>query len=87
MYREPVAIVAESLRGTVTVLPITSNVRFVAPFQVLLPAHESGLGKESKARAEQIRTVSVNRLGDYLGTLSSRTMWQIDYALKLHLAL
>ena len=39
----------ETGRGTVTVVPLTANVTFVAPFHVLIPAEESGLNRDSKA--------------------------------------
>ena len=73
-------------RGVVTVVPITSNVERVYSFQVLLPA-ESGLRVESKAQAEQVRSVSFARLGPPLGRLSTRTMVELDAALRLHLQL
>jgi len=74
-------------RGVVTVVPVTSNVARVFPFQVLLPAVESGLRVESKAQAEQVRAVSVDRLGPPLGRLSGATLAELDEALRLHLDL
>ena len=38
-------------RGVVTVVPVTGNVTRVYPFQVLLPARQSGLPRDSKAQA------------------------------------
>lgn len=40
-------------RGGVTVVPVTSNVARVYPFQVLLEAQLTGLARDSKAQAEQ----------------------------------
>lgn len=77
----------QSGRGTLTVVPITSNTKFVASFQVLVSAQETGLKYDSKVQAEQIRTVSVHRVGDYIGTLNPSTLWLVDEALKLHLSL
>ena len=74
-------------RGVVTVLPITSNVRRVYPFQVRLPARASGLGRESKAQAEQIRAVAIERLRNRVGRVPQRTMAEIDAAMRLHLML
>ena len=51
-------------RGVLTVLPITSNVTRVFPFQVLLPARHAavtGLKRDSKIQAEQIRAVDLAR--------------------------
>jgi mRNA interferase MazF len=74
-------------RGVVTVLPITSNVARVFPFQVLLPAEPAGLRVESKAQAEQVRSVTVERLGPTLGELSATAVTAVDNALRLHLGL
>ncbi|MFM8868249.1 MAG: type II toxin-antitoxin system PemK/MazF family toxin [Ilumatobacteraceae bacterium] len=74
-------------RGVVTVVPITSNVKKVYPFQVHLPRESSGLRRESKAQAEQIRAVSIARIGDRVGRLSADAQEQLNVALRLHLAL
>jgi probable F420-dependent oxidoreductase len=54
----------------ITVVPVTSNVERVYPFQVLLPAGQSGLDKDSKAQAEQVRSISVERLAHRIGELA-----------------
>lgn len=75
-------------RGVVTVVPIMSDTTRVYPFQVLLDPHTSGLAEESKAQAEQVRSVSVHRLGGHVvGRLSVETMEEVDRALRLHLDL
>jgi mRNA interferase MazF len=74
-------------RGVVTVVPMTSNVARVFPFQVLLPAEQTGLRVDSKAQAEQVRSVSVDRIGPLLGTVELSLMEQLDDALRLHLHL
>ena len=74
-------------RGVVTVVPVASAVDRVFPFQVLLPAGESGLRVDSKAQAEQVRSVSVERLGAVIGRVPTRLMTQLDEALRLHLQL
>jgi mRNA interferase MazF len=74
-------------RGVVTVVPITSNTRRVHPFQVLLPASETGLALDSKAQAEQVRSVAVERIGARIGTLTVALEAELDEALRLHLAL
>jgi mRNA interferase MazF len=78
---------ARLARGVVTVVPITSNIARVFPFQVALPAELSGLRVDSKAQCEQLRAVSVQRLGPVLGRLPTSVMTQIDDALRLHLQL
>lgn len=73
--------------GVLTVVPITSNVERVYPFQVLLPASSTGLTQDSKAQAEQVRSVDVERVGERLGHLERLHMDALDGALRLHLAL
>jgi mRNA interferase MazF len=69
------------------VVPMTSNVARVYPFQVLLPAEASGLDRDSKAQAEQVRSVSVERITERLGSVPAPLMIELDEALRLHLAL
>jgi mRNA interferase MazF len=73
--------------GVVTVVPVTSNVRRVFPFQTLLPAAASGLRVDSKAQAEQVRSVAVERVGAILGRVPVPVMAAVDDALRLHLQL
>lgn len=74
-------------RGVVTVVPVTSNVARVYPFQVLIPADAGGLPVASKAQAEQVRTVAVERIGPALGHLPVALERELDGALRLHLEL
>lgn len=74
-------------RGVVTVVPVSSNVTRVFPFQVLLPAAETGIPVDSKAQAEQVRSISVERLGPVVGRLPTQLSTQLDDALRLHLQL
>ncbi|MBU7582857.1 MAG: type II toxin-antitoxin system PemK/MazF family toxin [Nostoc sp. TH1S01] len=90
--RRPVLIVSNDANNraadTVTILPITSNVRRIYPFEVLLNPEDSGLSKPSKIQAQQVRTISKQRiLGEVVNTLSEELMQLVDAALKLHLAL
>ena len=74
-------------RGVVTVVPVTTNTERVYPFQVLLPASDTGLARDSKAQAEQVRSVAIERLGKLLGVVSAELIGDLDEALRLHLAL
>jgi mRNA interferase MazF len=74
-------------RGVITVVPVTSNVARVYPFQVLLPARQTGLGRDSKAQAEQVRSVAVQRIGKTVGRLTPTVMMELDEALRVHLGL
>src|SRR3546814_18044464 len=70
-------------RGVVTVVPVSSSTDRVYPFQVLLEADESGLPRDSKAQAEQVRSVAVERIGAKVGRLSAPQLAAPDEALRL----
>lgn len=90
--RRPVLIVSNDIgnqaANTVTVLPLTSNVTRIYPFEVFLDMAESGLPQPSKVQAQQIRTISKERIqGVAFSRLPEALMQQVNQALKLHLAL
>jgi mRNA interferase MazF len=62
--------------------PMTSNVSRAYPFQVLIPTHESGLDRDSKIQAEQVRSVSVERVRRALGSVAAPLMLRVDEALR-----
>lgn len=76
-----------SPRATVTVVPVTSNTTRIWPFQVLLPADATGLDHDSKAQAEQVRTIAVTRIVRPIGWVPADLIAAIDDALRLHLSL
>jgi mRNA interferase MazF len=71
----------------VTIVPVTSNVDCVFPFQVLLAADDCGLPSDSKAQAEQVRSVALERLCGRAGSVPVTTMRKLDDAVRLHLGL
>jgi mRNA interferase MazF len=81
------AVVARLGHGLLTVVPITSSIRRVYPFQVHLPAARTGLDHDSKAQAEQIRAVSVERVGERIGLVPYSLLTQLDEAIRIHLDL
>ena len=88
--RRPVLIVSNEANNraanTVTVLPITSNVSRIYPFEIPLAPKESGLSKPSKAQAQQIRTISKERIrGAAKGRLGPAPMRRAADAMRLHL--
>ncbi len=90
--RRPVLIVSNDrnnrVSNTVTIIPITSNIEHIYPFEVFLAAGDSGLPKPSKAQAQQIRTISKQRLGsEPCGKVGPGLMTQIEKAMCLHLAI
>jgi len=74
-------------RGVLTIVPVTSNVDRVYPFQVLLPAESTGLSIDSKAQAEQVRSIDVARVQRRVGSVPGELMHELDDALRLHLVL
>lgn len=68
-------------------MPVTSNTERIYPFQVLLVAGTTGLAGDSKAQAEQVRSVAVERIGERAGALDRPDLAALDDALRLHLAL
>ena len=74
-------------RGIITVVPVTSNTARIYPFQVLLPAHQTGLPRDSKAQAEQVRSVAVEQIGKRVGQLPASLITELDQALRVHLSL
>jgi len=74
-------------RGVITVVPVTSNTARVHPFQIFLDAQSTGLALGSKAQAEQVRSIAVERVGASVGQLPAELVAQLDEALRLHLAL
>lgn len=74
-------------RGVITVVPVTSSTDRVYPFQVLLPAHQTGLPHDSKAQAEQVRSIAVERVGQRVGRLPAALIAELDQALRVHLSL
>jgi mRNA interferase MazF len=81
------AIVERLGRGLVTVVPLTSNVARLYKFQVLLPAVRTGLDRDSKAQAEQIRSVAMERVGKRIGLVPYSLLARLDDALRIHLDL
>ncbi|MEG3989928.1 type II toxin-antitoxin system PemK/MazF family toxin [Microcoleus sp. S28C3] len=90
--RRPILIVSNDpnnrAANTVTILPITSNVTRIYPFEVLLNPEDSGLSKPSKVQAQQVRTISQQRINsDAVGSITEEIMQLVDAAIKLHLDL
>lgn len=74
--------------ATVTVLPLTSqNLQRVYPFEVFLPGGTGGLPRDSKVKADQIRTLDKSRLVSSLGKLTEKELALIEKAVEIHLGL
>jgi mRNA interferase MazF len=88
----PVVVVSNDknneFSGTVTILPVTSkNLKRIYPFEVFLPKGSGKLPKDSKVKADQIRTLDKSRIVAPIGKLGKREIQDIEMAIKIHLAL
>ena len=88
----PVTIISNDknneFSGTVTVLPLTSKkIRKIYPFEVYLAKGMGNLPKNSKVKADQIRTLDKSRLVKLIGELGIKEIEAIEKALKIHLEL
>ncbi len=88
----PVAVISNDknneFSGSVTVLPMTSkNLRKIYPFEVYLGKGTGNLPKNSKVKADQIRTLDKSRLVKPIGELRIIEIEAIEKALKIHLEL
>jgi len=78
------------LSAAVTVVLLTSKTKKnkkVYPFEVFIPESVTALSTDSKAKANQIRTIDKSRIGDLIGFVSKRWMDRLDRAIKIHLSL
>jgi mRNA interferase MazF len=74
--------------ATVTILPLTSkNLQKIYPFEVFLSKGIGRLPKDSKVKADQIRTLDKSRLISLIGKLEKGQIAQIEKAVKIHLEL
>jgi mRNA interferase MazF len=87
----PVLIVSNNTNNVynrvVTVLPLTSNTSKIFSFEVLLAEGIANLPRDSKAKADQIRTLDKSRLVKKIGALPSQQMNDVEKAMKIHLGL
>ena len=73
--------------GVVTVVPVTGSTDRVLDFQLFLPAARTGLERDSKAQAEQLRSVDVRRLVGAAGLVPADLMSRLDDRIRLWLGL
>ncbi|MGB9441236.1 MAG: type II toxin-antitoxin system PemK/MazF family toxin [Desulfobacterales bacterium] len=88
----PVAVISNDKNNefsrTVSVVPLTSkNPRKIYPFEVYLGKGTGKLPKNSKVKADQIRTLDKSRLVKMIGELGRTEIAAIEKALKIHLEL
>ena len=85
----PVLIVSNDINNqyaaTVTIVPITSTTEKIYPFEVSLLKGEGNLTSDSKAKANQIRTIDKLRLKKRLGKINEDKLKEIEQAILIHL--
>jgi mRNA interferase MazF len=88
----PVIVVSNDIgnkySGTVTIIPITSkNLTKIYPFEIFLPKKITQLKKDSKGKADQIRSLDKARFIKLIGRLNSELIKNMECAIKIHLNL
>ncbi len=92
-FRRPLLIVQadafnRSRIQTVIAVVLSSNVRLLdAPGNVLVPAHLSGLPRDSVANVSQVVTVNRSDLQESAGRLDAATLRRVEGGLRLVLEL
>lgn len=85
----PAIVVSNNLNNryssTVTIVPISSTIVKIYPTDVSLERNEAGLVNDSKAKADQIRTVDKRRIGKKIGEISNAKMQLLEEAILIHL--
>jgi len=69
------------------VIPFSSKIEKVYPFEVLVKKKDSGLDVDSKIKVTQMRAVDKSRLKKYVNSIHDDIMNEIEKAIKLHLAM
>ncbi|MGB9858519.1 MAG: type II toxin-antitoxin system PemK/MazF family toxin [Moorellaceae bacterium] len=72
---------------TTIVAAVSTRVKKVYPFHVLITPEESGLDRPSVVKLEQLMTIDKTRLVKKVGTLSEEKMEEVDRAIHLSLGL
>ena len=85
----PVVVVSNDVGNeyapTVTVVPVTKgNLERIYPFEVKLSKGEGNLDADSKAKADQIRTIDKSCLIKLIGDPAPRIMVEIEQAIRHH---
>jgi len=74
---------SNAISNRVQVVPLTSNVEKCYPCE----AYISNNNKKSKAMADQIMTISKNRLKTKIAVITDRDMRAVEMAIKVQLSL
>lgn len=85
----PAVVISNNINNefadTVTVIPITSSVGKVYPFEVFIKKDIANVSGDSKAKTNQIRTLDKKRMKERIGIIPDQIMKKIEKAVKIHL--
>ncbi len=73
--------------NTISVLPVTSKILVVYPFEVFLSKEEYSLTTDSKVKCNQIRTLDKSRLIQKICHLKPQKMKEVEASLLIHLGI
>jgi len=87
----PVLIVSNDINNkhaaTVSILPITSTTAKIYPFEIFLTDKRRKFIKRLKAKANQIRTIDKQRIGNKIEKISKSKLNEIENAILIHLGI
>lgn len=85
----PAVVISNNINNeyadTVTVIPITSSVGKVYPFEVFIKKDTANVPSDSKVKANQIRTLDKKRMKERIGIIPDEILKKIEKAVKIHL--
>ncbi len=73
--------------STITLIPITSSIDKIFPFEVFISKEHSGLSMNSKIKCNQARTVDKLRLLKLAGKISAEILSKVEEALLIHIGI
>jgi mRNA interferase MazF len=77
-----------ALHPSVTVLPVTSELRPIETFRIAVkPTERNGLRARSQIMVDKAHTIPRDKIGDPFGALESRTMTEVNRAMAVFLGL
>ena len=71
--------------STVTIIPLTTSIEKVYPYEILVLKGFSGLSYDSKIKCNQIRTLDRTRLVRKIGQIPQEEINNVEDALLIHL--
>lgn len=73
--------------STITLIPLTSSMQKIYPFEVSISKEDSGLPLDSKIKCNQIRTVDRLRLHKLVGEISFENIKKVEEAILIHIGI